>query len=873
VRLATEDQEKSTLKPLSDTAYLPFFQFFQGQPAFLACRSRRQCLRAVMVCLVLFSVFVGAMASIAYGQSEPNATRNLSSQGLRLKGIRVVPYSRPRPGRYFTFGVNVENIANEEQAGLVVARIEGAIGYEAATEVHVQAGRSYGVDLHMRVPEDFALGSNFEINVSLNSLGANQPVLLNPAGQPMIDSLRLSVPDKTMVTAILLEDDPPVSPEWYWPQNESLMSYELISATNADSYEPCQLLTIYDEKLPSQMVEWDSVDAVVIGREGPMRDETAMASMAQWLAAGGRAWIMFDAINEANLDSILPDGMTCQYIDKVDLTDFTVEIQSAFSTPESERTVRVDEPVSMRRVIQTGGTVAVSINDFPAAIWYKVGKGRLLVTTLDARGWMIPRNKALADLENNPSFQPQSWTKRLYDQLYDIRELSSPMEKAEVLYTLKHIGNPILNRSFVLTLVFGFCAALGIAGGICWCSEKWSRLGWLVPLLSLAASTPLLIASYRLQREVPDTSAHLQIIEALPGSRCIQGIEWTTTYKAGSDLAKLSADGDAITTWPQSSQQSDLRRLTWNDRNRWLLSSSAWPGGLWQLQTRFNVPPQRLDVNATLDRQGLSIQMPSEWTQSLEDSVLMYHPGDPAICSRIQAGATFRVPNGNATMDQSWLGDAIVNDEQARRDEVYRQLPARGSEFAYPSYPALMGWTPLWPSPVSWSDGRNERGAALVILPVNLQPVATGEEVMVPHTVIKLEAPNQTSTIFSNLSGLWPNETTLQVAVPIRFILPKQVCPIKATELTFDLQLRAPQRDVRIVSQAPNAAKPIADLHSPLGAMRIRTSDPAVLLDAEDGSLDFTIDIGGALNDATGAVGIWQIDYVRLSVTGIVLDR
>jgi hypothetical protein len=265
--------------------------------------------------------------------------------------------------------------------------------------------------------------------------------------------------------------------------------------------------------------------------------------------------------------------------------------------------------------------------------------------------------------------------------------------------------------------------------------------------------------------------------------------------------------------------------------------------------------------------------MPSEWTQSLEDSVLMYHPGDPAICSRIQAGATFRVPNGNATMDQSWLGDAIVNDEQARRDEVYRQLPARGSEFAYPSYPALMGWTPLWPSPVSWSDGRNERGAALVILPVNLQPVATGEEIMVPHTVIKLEAPNQTSTIFSNLSGLWPNETTLQVAVPIRFILPKQVCPIKATELTFDLQLRAPQRDVRIVSQAPNAAKPIADLHSPLGAMRIRTSDPAVLLDAEDGSLDFTIDIGGALNDATGAVGIWQIDYVRLSVTGIVLDR
>jgi hypothetical protein len=842
----------------------------------MASRSRRHFQSFIAIFLVLSSVWLGVMASIALGQSDPMATKNLSSQGLRLKGIRVVPYSRPRPGRSFTFGVNVENVANEEQSGLVVARIDGALGYEASTEVHVQAGRSFGCDLHMRIPEGFELGSNFEISVSLNSLSGNQPVLLNPAGQPMIDSLRLSVADKKMVTALLLDDDPPVAPEWYWPQNESLMSYELIAATNENSDEPCQLLTIYDEKLPSQMVDWDSVDAVVIGRQGPMRDEAAMASMTQWLAAGGRAWIMFDTIKEANLDSVLPNGMSCQDIDNVDLTDFKVDILSAFPTSELERTIRVDEPVSMRRVIQTGGTVAVSINGYPAAIWYQVGKGRLLVTTLEARGWMTAQEAAPGDRGNNIKYQPHSWTKRIYDQLHESRKLNSPIEKAEVLYPLKHIGNPILNRSFVLMLVFGFCVALGIAGAIGWHSGKLVRLGWMVPLLSLAASTPLLIASYQLQREVPDTSAHLQIIEALPGSRCIQGIEWTTTYKAGSDLATLSANGDAITTWPKSSQQSDLRRLTWKDRNRWLLSSSAWPGGLWQLQTRFHVPPQRLDVNATLDRQGLSLQMPSEWKQSLEDAVLMINPGDPAICNRIQAGTTVRVSDGNTTMDQSWLGDTIVNDEQARRDEVYRQLPARGSDFAYPSYPALMGWTPLWPSPVSWSDGRNERGSALVLLPVNLQPVATGQEVLVPHTVIKLETPTQnyvTSAAYSNLSGLWQKETTLPVAVPLRFSLPKQVCPMKATELTFDLQLRAPQRDVRIVSQAPNASKPIAELRSPLGALRIRTTDPVVLADAEDGSLDFTIDIGRDKNDLNGTAGIWQIDYVRMSVTGIVLER
>jgi hypothetical protein len=831
--------------------------------------------KQLFVFMTVGVVWLGLIGSMAFSQVAIKDSNDSTGSGLRLIGIRLVPYSRPRPGKQFIVQVNVENVSKEPKSAMVLVKIDQMPDYQAASEVHIQPNSAFSVDVHLRVPAHLKRDSPFEIIVSLNSLSENPRVLLTPKGQPMIDSLRLKVDSVAMTTVVMLEQGPPFAPEWYWPRKDHLFSYELTIASRLNYMLPRNTLTMEDGQMPCQLIEWESVDSIVLAREGPLRDAAAMESMRHWLAGGGRAWIMFDKLNEENLDAILPDSMSCQTIDDINVADFVVEVGTLLNIKEPERTVSLKDPVKMRRVIQTGGTVAHSIHGFPAAIWYQVGKGTLLVTTLDASAWLTPRIGPRDSVHKQCDFQLRDWASPITYHFFEDREMRSPIERAEVLYPLKHIGNPVLERSFVLACLLGFCALLFGAACICWTNGHLVRMGWFVPILSVCCCAPLLIASYRLRREIPDTSAHLQVVEVLPGSKSIQANQWTATYKNDAGSAVLSAKGDATVSWPDSTQHSDLRRMLWQDLQSWQLSSTGWPRGLWQLRTRFAIPPKPYEVNARLDSDGLSIRVPSTMQHAMEDTVLMYHAGDPVVCGRIESGSSVRVPDGHGTIDQSWMGSAIVDDEQSRRDEVYRQLTARGKDSAFPSYPALFGWTPLWPSPISWDDARDERGSALVVLPVQLAVVPSGETVTVPHALVQVMADNQfaISSAFHNESGLWRDATTFSQSIPLRFVLPPQVCPLKATELIFDLQMRAPQREVRLKSAASKESPLVAEMRSPQGQLRFRTSDPEILADAQDGSLRFVLEIGDSFAGEETFSGSWKVDYLRMSLRGTVQDR
>lgn len=815
----------------------------------------------------------------AVSQASPPA-QPAERAGLRLRGVHMSPFSRPRPGRLFTIRTTVLNESSEERAGLVLARIDRAPELQAAAEVHIPPGESRLVDLRLRVPSDIEPGSGFDLSFSLNSLDGER-VLLLPSGQPQIDSLRMTVDNERIVTALMLEDDVPYPPEWAWPQHTHVMPYECAIAARIDTGFWRQTASLTHDNYPTQMVDWDGFDVVFLARSGPLSDPAVMQAMGRWLAAGGRGWIMLDRVGQDGLSNLLPDGMTCETIDDIELNEFVVEADLAISLSQADRTVTSEKPLRLRRVVQQGATVTHRINGFPAAMWFNVGKGQLLVTTLDAAGLVEPRTgQRSTEPLLNSDFQMRAWAKPLAEQIYEGPDLRSPLEAAQIDYPLKHVGNPVLNRNFVISVVFGFCGLLALAGWWCWHTGSLTRMGWLVPLISAGAALPLLVASNRVRSEVPDTSAHLQLIEVQPGSRSIQGTQWTATYMSRSDSAKLVADGDAMVTWPLTGDQNELRRWLWDDYQHWQLSSASWPRGLWRLDARFGLQPRPLDVTARIDSNGLSIEVPAELGEPLEDAVLSYVPGDVAVCNQVDVDEVTAVPEAHVTAGQSWLDTTIVNDEQSRRDEIYRLLTSRTALSRYPSYPALLGWTKLWKTPVTWSEPRDERGAALVVLPIKLQPVATGETIYVPHTVVRVETPAEglsRSTAFSNHSGLWREETTIAMQVPIRFHLPREVCPIEASEIICDLQMRAPQRDVHITSSAGDKETVVAEFRSPLSAERIRITDPAILSDARDGSVNFQIDISTPIGqteaDFGSQIANWQIDYVRISVNGRVLDR
>ncbi len=208
------------------------------------------------------------------------------------------------------------------------------------------------------------------------------------------------------------------------------------------------------------------------------------------------------------------------------------------------------------------------------------------------------------------------------------------------------------------------------------------KLAWLIPLVSLAATAPLLISAAYQRRDIPDTTAHLQLIEALPGSQTVQALQWTASYMQPADGLVLQGDGDAMVSWPHSSSQLDLRRWTWLDYGKWELSSSRWPSGLWQLHSRYALPQQNLDVIAHIDERGLQIELPSELKHSLQDGVVQFWPGDPVACGELRRDEVIQVPESQLAQHDSWLTDAIVSDEQRRREQVYRQLQAVDRQWA-----------------------------------------------------------------------------------------------------------------------------------------------------------------------------------------------
>lgn len=810
---------------------------------------------------------------------EPAASQ--PAPGLYLEGVTLAPFSRPRLGRALTILAVVRNSSATARRVIAVAKINSVPDFQGAAAVEVPPGQQRGVELRLRIPATLR-EKNLEYSVSLNDPENPNQVLLGGNNTPLVDQRRLSLNEDWLVTALAMHPPEPPLPDWYYPQSDLVMEYELVVAARADSSNSRRTLTIDHVNLPSQAADWQGIDEIVISNDRPFQDPAVVGAINRWVASGGRAWIMFDQVAPENVRQLLMDGMSCEMLDDIELNRFVVESTAFNKLNVADRTVEIEQPARLRRVVQSGGEVSLSIDGYPVAIWYRIGKGMVLLTTLEPEGWLQPRTSQRKEGEDfSTPFQLRAWATAMADRLHEINPTLSPIEFAEVQYPLQQIGNPVLDRRYVLVIVFGFCAVLGSVAGVCWLTNQMMRLAWLIPLISLAATAPLLISSTYQRRDIPDTTAHLQVIEVLPGSQTIQAMQWTATYLHETEGLKLLGDGDAMVSWPESSAQQDLRRWTWLDYGKWELSSSGWPNGLWQLQSRYALPKKNLDVIAQIDEQGLKFQLPEELEHTLHDAVVQYWPGDPVPCGVLKPRETIRVPELQLAQTDSWLTDSIVSDEQRRRDQVYRQARATSRDQGYPSYHSLMGWTDLWPGPITWNQERDQRGSALVALPIKLQPTPSGQRVHVPHTVIHIENANLSgslSTAFSNSSGWWRGEATLPAEVSLRCSLPREVCPLQADQIACTFQMRAPQRKVKLYAVRPMGEKElIQELVSPTGVQTIRITDAGWLSEMRDGVIDFELNVGTELTLPESTFGdqqaIWQVDYFRLSVDGQVSER
>lgn len=801
------------------------------------------------------------------------AQRNDAAAGLSFSALAQARRSVMVPGSKGILKAQVRNQADNTRSGSLVATVVGYPEYENVRPFSLSPGESRDIEIYVYLPSDLN-EEFFEIEVVLKHVEAGQEVLVQRGDEPIRERIRCALRKQgadAPLVAIALDEPAPLQPHWFWPHSGEVIheTYEAVLAARIDSGHSREMISFDVDGLPLKAQDWDNVDLLVLADARYLEDFAAVAAVRRFINLGGRVWIMLDRVDAAQIAPLLGPKQLCQEIDAVELHEFTVEIlDGSTPLPTEERQVSVERPVRMKRVLQEGGVETHRVRGWPAAIKMPIGRGELILTTLEVTGLTEFRTEQISDDPNHQStLKMRKWAKTFAFDIGTPHVDSKTAVRPD--YPIHHLGIQVLPKSWVTAALGTFCLAL------C-CLAIWRLwLGDLVlatfatPLISLLVAIVLLVARNGSQMGKQDAVAKLQFVEASAGGMGVEVKEYAAVKldRVHDMQLDYAADGWAIA--PQASQ-SGVQRLITRDFANWALHNSAWPAGVWRYQTQFTaeVPPQV--VFAVVDDQGCRIEIPPELPGPVEDTVLSWVSGDPMLCSVGDMG--LRVNETVSIGNRRWIDASIMSAEQQRRLDVYRELFGAQEATAMRSS-SLYGWTPLWTGP-KWKPEMPAKGSALVCLPVRLTRPTAGQLLRIPHGLIQLrQSLTETgrTSAFDDRTGRWRPAQSISMDRVFQFVIPPELLPIDFEQLSFELDIRAPNRTVQITVPTNDEDVELATLSGPSIPWTTTVTDARVLKEFSDGVLEIRVRVGDRQDVASGGgtqIVAWTIDHFHVSGTG-----
>lgn len=815
------------------------------------------------------SLAILMLATSLHGLAQAQTS---NENGLRLRSVSRGTQTRLMPGGTVVLQASVINLGDSIAEGKIVAVVSGETAETSARLVKLAPGTSDNVDVYVKLPQSLAGKESAEIEFTMYVKEGNREVILQQNGQPAKYVITLSVNRLPTLAAMVM--DPPAQelPRWYWPQNPPSASYEFAIATRIDAGNTRQAANFDATALPVNSIDWAIADVVMIGEKRALDDAAFVESLKRYVAQGGKAWIMLDRVSTEAVRPLLGAGQICETVDEIELNHFVVERNNAsVEFAEVDRTVDSVDPRVFKRVIQSGGRVSHQIDGWPAAIWMPMGYGQILLTTLDCAGWTKIRQQSSYELLYQSQFEAADWAKDLAAQINDPRA-NRPLQES-VQYPLKHIGNPIVPRSWVALALSGFCILLAVLGAWRSFAGELSLLGLLAPGAALVVSTVLMVASTYVRRDTPESNSRLQVIQVVDDGNTALVNEHAAVHLESSAAMKLESKVDGNATIGEN-MKSGIKKFVVTDFQQWNLENDTWPTGTWEYRSEYATSVENKIVSASLTSRGVELAIP-DLPSPIEDPVLGFTVGKPMLCD---GNGDSLFSDGTLQADgERWISGTIISDEQQRRLEVYQQFFTAGERVSQLDR-VLYGWTAPWTGGPTWSKSLEGKGAAFVALPVRLRRPSRGQEVFVPYGLIGIRrnpsASGQTFA-FDVRSGKWARELTMTLNAEMQFVLPTELVPFKASSIEMELDITAPSRTVRILSTGGEGEPiEIVKLENPSIPWSGTLTDPQILQDLEDGQLDVIVEVSERTDVenplAATSVVAWEVDKFQVSVRGSV---
>jgi hypothetical protein len=654
-----------------------------------------------------------------------------------------------------------------------------------------------------------------------------------------------------------------------------------------------QVTVLGGQFLPADEASLKYLDHIVIMENRLLDDLAGLIALRRWLHAGGSLWIMLDRTDPVLVEQLLGDDYVGHLVDRVGLTSVRIDEAPSLLVPDGKpgEVVEFDEPVEMARVAISGMTVLNSVDGWPAAMTGSFGEGRVLITTLGARGWVRPSPpSAIAAAAN---------TNRLLNKESKFVPVS-PMEDLAAYVLGKRAPEPLSQESLqglaqeyisyaipswtLITGIMGvFLALLSAIAVWLWRRENLEHFGWIGSLTAVVFGLLLTGIGLVNRYGVPETAASVQFAQAISGTDDVRTVGMIGVYRREGAAAPIeTTSGGRL--WPDMTGLEDsTRRMVATDLGAVHWEGLPQPSGLrmYPDETSRSLP-NRISVEATLNSEGLVGQFSGQ-SEGISDTIMATRHGRLAVT--LANDGHFTASSGDVMETGQFLNAAFLGDVQDRRQRILKQLFENPNWRDSLNRPHLLVWLNDWDHGFRLGEELQPQGETLISVPVELSRPPAGTEIVIPAPLISYAACLAPDG--SLPAGSWDDnrrewqERSSPSLTWLSFQLPPKLLPLKPTKAKVNVKVSGDMGQLEILGVKDGAEVTLQTERNPAGTLVFELDDPTVLDVSLDGRLRLGIKAGIVPNSqpevsvdpmSGTTASYWRIESLTLQLSAVTTE-
>lgn len=406
----------------------------------------------------------------------------------------------------------------------------------------------------------------------------------------------------------------------------------------------------------------DPLDTLLIG--DPLLPNYPMAcdSIRNWLQRGGRLLLPIDIVGEQVIRTLLADSLPLTVVGETSADSVTLDINPDYPTaqyPARSIVREYDEPVRYVRLIAGAGEVIWSIDGWPVAIRLPVGRGAVLLTAVDPKVFIVPRDNS----QGGPDWAPIESSRRMLETLFDGRPDPLITQPAALEHAASLVGYRIPGRTTAALLLCIFPVLLLVVGLQLIKRSAGEKLVWAVPALAVLAAIPALTIGLKSRSVAPNTLIETRIMSAAAGSATVVSDGFASVYLPTAMDLPVSSDSGSFLDAKAEAANLDYRRLIWDGA-----STSHWehlnqPAGLKTYPLRaVREGAQPFNVSATFDESGFRAELQAPGFDNAEDFLAVGRNAERL--SLVRTGNTLTANPDNLLETGQFRASTMTSDEQ-----------------------------------------------------------------------------------------------------------------------------------------------------------------------------------------------------------------